>query len=510
MAKGSKCVVRQPVRVQTANGVVEGFHDRGVRRFRAIPYAEPPVGALRLRSPAPAKPWSGVLPCDSWKSASPQKRIYVPLSLNRFQAVSEDCLTVNVTMPDVASAEALPVMFYIHGGAYVLGSSALSLYDGADLARRGCVFVSVNYRVGAYGAIDLSSLSDDRHTIDSNLYLRDLVMALRWVRDNIAAFGGDPGSVTIFGESAGAHCVQMLLAVPAAAGLFQRAICQSTASGMIHTRDEAAANARRLVGYLGVDIRNPAEAVINARPRDLVRATHRLLTAKTRESAFSLGVGPSIDGDVVPDDPIAMMERGEAQRVPLIIGYNAEEVRLFNRLLTRVLSVSRFDARAVAGTLDALSPEAAKRVIDSYEGYPSKAALVRLMGDAMFGSEAWRVARAYSRHASVYFYRYDYAPRPLRRFGPGAAHATELFAVFGLFKRWPALAGKRDMAEALALTEDIQSRWLAFAGTGIPGLDWPGYTEPEHAVMVFDQHRRIDMDPHRVQRELWRDISRAA
>ncbi len=510
MVKSSKCVVRDPVRVETKSGAVEGFRDGDVHRFRAIPYAEPPVGALRLRGPVPVRPWVGVLACDSWKSASPQKRVYVPLSINRFQAVSEDCLTLNVTVPDDPSGEPLPVMFYIHGGAYVLGSSALALYDGADLARRGCVFVSVNYRVGAYGAIDLSSLSDDRHTIDSNLYLRDLVLALQWVRDNIAAFGGDPHSVTIFGESAGAHCVQMLLTVPAAAGLFQRAICQSTASGMIHTRDESAANARRLVEYLGADVRSPAEAVINARPRDLVRATHRLLTAKTRESAFSLGVGPSIDGEVVPDDPIAMMERGEAHQVPLIVGYNAEEVRLFNRLLTRVMTISRFDARAVAGTLGALSAEDAKRVVDSYEGYPARGALVRLMGDALFGSEAWRVARAHSHHSSVYFYRYDYAPRPMRRYGPGAAHATELLAVFGLFKRWPALAGKRDMGDALALTEDIQSRWLAFARTGIPGVEWPAYSDPEHAVMVFDQQRRIELDPHRLQRELWRHISRAA
>jgi len=205
---------------------------------------------------------------------------------------------------------------------------------------------------------------------------------------------------------------------------------------MIHTRDEAAANARRLVEYLGADARSPAEAVVNARPRALVSATHRLLTAQTRESAFSLGVGPSIDGDVVPDDPIAMMEHGEAHRVPLIIGYNAEEIRLFNRLLTRVMSLSRFDTRAVARALVQLRPEHAQRVIDCYQGYPARDALVRLMGDAMFGSEAWRVAQAHSRHSSVYFYRYDYAPRPLRRFGLGAAHATELFAVFGLFKAW--------------------------------------------------------------------------
>ncbi|CPW76162.1 carboxylesterase/lipase family protein [Mycobacteroides abscessus] len=506
MGKGPSSAVR----VRTTNGVVEGFLDGDVRRFRAIPYAEPPVGALRLRSPEPAQPWAGVLACDSWKSASPQKRVYVPLSLNNFQEVGEDCLTLNVTVPAANSSDPLAVMFYIHGGAYVLGSSALALYDGADLARRGCVFVSVNYRVGAYGAMDLSSLSDARHTIDSNLYLRDLVLALQWVRENIAAFGGDPGSVTIFGESAGAHCVQMLLAVPAAAGLFHRAICQSTASGMIHTRDEAAANARRLVEYLGADARSPAEAVFNARPRALVSATHRLLTAKTRESAFSLGVGPSIDGDVVPGDPIAMMEHGEAHRVPLIIGYNAEEIRLFNRLLTRAMSLSRFDTRAVARALVQLRPEHAQRVIDCYQGYPSRDALVRLMGDAMFGSEAWRVAQAHSRHSSVYFYRYDYAPRPLRRFGLGAAHATELFAVFGLFKRWPALAGKKDRRHALALTEDIQSRWLAFSRTGVPGTGWPAYGEPERAVMVFDQERRIELDPHCVQRELWRDIGRVA
>lgn len=143
--------------------------------------------------------------------------------------MSEDCLTLNVVAPDTRYERPLPVMVFIHGGAYFLGSSATPVYDGASLARKGCVFVSVNYRLGALGAVDLSSLSTDAFRIDDNLYLRDLVMALRWVRDNIASFGGNPDAVTIFGESAGAHAVATLLAVPAAKGLFAQAISESPA-----------------------------------------------------------------------------------------------------------------------------------------------------------------------------------------------------------------------------------------------------------------------------------------
>lgn len=500
----------------TTTGVVEGFQDGDVTRFRGIPYARPPVGQLRLRSPRPALPWNGVLPCRDWKSAASQRRIFVPLTAGRFQQVSEDCLTVNVTVPQVGSNDVHPVMFYIHGGAYILGSSSLSLYDGADLARNGCVFVSVNYRVGALGAMDLSSLSGEKHRIDSNLYLRDLVLALEWVRDNIAAFGGDPANVTIFGESAGAHCVQMLLSVPSAAGLFHRAICQSTAAGMIHTADEAAANAQLFARILGTEGRPPGEAVRTATPRALVRATHRLLAAKTSEAAFSLGVGPSIDGDILPAHPVTMMERGQAHHVPLIVGYNAEEVRLFNRILTRIMGLAAIDASAVDGMLNGLSAVDAKRVLDAYADHGaaqrSKGAVVAIISDAMFGSESWRVAQAHTRHSDTYFYRYDYAPQRLRhRLGPGAGHLTELFALFGLYKRRSGrlMAGRRDIAGALRVTEEVQRRWLQFARTGNPGIGWPAYDESRRQVLVFDTPSRIENDPNRIQRELWREVSAA-
>ncbi|WP_156767410.1 carboxylesterase family protein, partial [Mycobacterium sp. E796] len=192
------------VRARTTAGIVEGFTRDGVNRWRSIPYARPPVGALRFRAPQPAPPWSGVRHCHGFGNCAPQQRRYTLLGVGRYQPMSEDCLTLNVVTPEVAADEPLPVMVFVHGGGYIMGSSATPLYDGAALARRGCVYVSVNYRLGALGCLDLSSLSTRDTKIDSNLYLRDLVMALQWIRDNIAEFGGDPGNVTIFGESAGA------------------------------------------------------------------------------------------------------------------------------------------------------------------------------------------------------------------------------------------------------------------------------------------------------------------
>jgi len=175
---------------------------------------------MRFRAPQPAQPWSGVRHCHGFTGCAPQQRRYTLLGVGRYQPMSEDCLTLNVVTPETPSAEPLPVMVFVHGGGYILGSSATPLYDGAALARRGCVYVSVNYRLGALGCLDLSSLSTPDITIDSNLYLRDLVLALQWIRDNIARFGGDPDKVTIFGESAGACITATLLTVPAADGLF--------------------------------------------------------------------------------------------------------------------------------------------------------------------------------------------------------------------------------------------------------------------------------------------------
>lgn len=492
-------------RIETVNGTVEGFTRGGVHRFRGIPYAEPPVGPLRLRAPRPAKAWSGVRKCRKWGPASIQQHRYAIILPGKPQKLSEDCLSLNVVTPERITGEPLPVMFFIHGGAYFLGSSATPLYDGARLARQGCVYVSVNYRLGALGALDLSSLSDDKHIIDSNLYLRDLILALQWVRDNIAAFGGDPGNVTIFGESAGAHSVNMLLAAPPAAGLFHRAICQSTASGLVIKPEDAVVNARDFVKYLGADEANAAEAVLTAKPRDLLRAQFRLIGSASRVPGLSLRMGPSIDGDVLPMDPAEAMERGRANAVPLIIGHNAEEANLF----TKALDIMPITPEALENTLSKGGPEYVQRIVNGYPSYPAREACLQLAGDLALVSAAWRVAEAHGKHAPVYFYRYDYATRIMHRMGLGPTHAMELLAVFDTYRTVaaPLLAGRKDRPAARAVSDEVQRRWLEFARTGTPGVDWPTYTVPERRVLIIDSPSRIETDPDSDRRPLWQDIA---
>lgn len=494
------------VRVTTANGVVEGFVQGGVRRFRSIPYGRPPMGALRLRAPQPALSWEGVRDCTQFGAAAPQRRRYTMLGPGRFQRTSEDCLTVNVVTPDRPSNEPLPVMFFIYGGGYLLGTSATPLYDGGSLSRRGCVYVSVNYRIGVLGAMDLSSLSDGKHTIDGNLFLRDVVLALQWVRDNIAVFGGDPGNVTIFGESAGAHCVETLLATPAAAGLFHRAIAQSSASGMAVPADSAALYARKLAEILGATSDNAAATILAATPGELGRGLDALLAdIVANMPGGSFAIGPCIDGHYLPRHPIEAMERGEAHRVPLIVGHNADEARLFTRFLKLMpLSQEALDAMLNRG------PEGYRdRIVAAYPGYPDHRARVKLAGDMNFSTASWQMAEAHHRYAPVYFYRYDYAPSALRVAGMGATHATELLAVFDSYRgtMGTVMAGGTGKRDAVRVSNDVQRRWLAFAHSGIPGDGWPEYEPPTREVMVFDNATRVVSDPEASRREAWSGFS---
>jgi para-nitrobenzyl esterase len=259
--------------------------------------------------------------------------MYTMLAPGKYQPMGEDCLTLNVVTPKRPSDQPLPVMVFIHGGGYFMGSSATPVYDGAALARKGCVYVSVNYRLNALGCLDLSSLSNKDITIDDNLFLRDLVMALRWVRDNIAVFGGDPDNVTIFGESAGAHAVATLLAVPAAKGLFAQAISESPAAGMVRSPEIAAEYATKFASLLGARRQDGASAVMAARPADLVNAFEQLVRQGQREILGAFAAGPTRGTEYLPLDPVEAMRAGTAHRVPLIVGTNAEEARLFGRFL---------------------------------------------------------------------------------------------------------------------------------------------------------------------------------
>lgn len=495
------------VRARTAAGTVEGFIRDGVNRWRAIPYARPPVGPLRYRAPQPAQPWSGVRHCHGFANCAPQQRRYTMLGVGRYQPMSEDCLTLNVVAPETGADEPLPVMVFIHGGGYILGSSATPIYDGAALARRGCVYVSVNYRLGALGCLDLSSLSTADVTIDSNLYLRDLVLALQWVKDNIANFGGDPGNVTIFGESAGAHITATLLAVPAAEGLFHRAISESPAAGMTRSTEVAAEFATRFAHLLGARNQDAANAVLRVSAAQLVDTQHRLIEQGMEKRLGAFPIGPVFGDEVVPIDPVQAMRTGQAHRVPLIVGTNAEEGRLF----TRFLGMLPTNESMVEELLAELEPAVRKRITAAYPTYPKQEACIQLGGDFAFSSAAWQIAEAHGLHAPTYLYRYDYAPRALRWSGFGATHATELFAVFDIYRtRFGALlTAAADRGDALRVSNNVQRRWRAFSRTGVPGDDWPLYTHADRAVMVFDRKPRVEFDPHQHRRLAWDGFSLA-
>ncbi len=495
------------VRATIASGTVEGFTRDGVNRWRAIPYARPPVGRLRLRAPQPAEPWPGVRYCHGFGYCASQQRKYTILGPGKYQPMSEDCLTLNVTAPKSPAEQPLPVMVFIHGGGYIMGSSATPIYDGAALARKGCVYVSVNYRLGALGCLDLSSLSNKDITIDDNLYLRDLVMALRWVRDNIAVFGGDPGNVTIFGESAGAHAVATLLAVPAAKGLFAHAISESPASGMVRSPDLAAEYATQFADLLGVRVSDGANAVMAARPAELVDAFDQLIVRGQRRMLGAFAAGPTYRTDYLPLDPVVAMRRGKAHRVPVIVGTNAEEGRLFTRFLKLLPTTEPMIERLLAQT----EPAERERITAAYPNYPDPAACIQLGGDFAFGSAVWQIAEAHSQHAPTYLYRYDYAPRTLQWSGLGATHATELLAVFDVYRtKFGRLLAAADRRTALRVSDDVQARWRAFSATGVPGEDWPSYTSVDRAVRVFDRRPRVEHDPHADRRQAWDGFSVAA
>jgi para-nitrobenzyl esterase len=495
------------VRVTTAAGTVEGFTRDGVHRWRSIPYARPPVGALRFRAPQPAQPWPGVRYCHGFTKCAPQERRYTMVGVGKYQPMGEDCLTLNVVAPELPESDSLPIMVFVHGGGYIMGSSATPLYDGAELARRGCVYVSVNYRLGALGCLDLSSLSTADITLDSNLFLRDLVLALQWVKDNIAAFGGDPDNVTVFGESAGAHAVITLLAVPQAKGLFAHAISESPATGMVRSREVATEFAARFATILGVRKQDAAYALRQVSPAELVAAQNRLIDEGVRDMLGAFPIGPVFGDDMLPLDPVEAIRGGEGHRVPLIVGTNAEEGRLFTRFLPLLPTTEPM----VEALLAEVDPAARERITGAYPDYPRRSACVRLGGDFAFSAAAWEVADAHARHAPAYLYRYDYAPRLLRWSGLGATHATELLAVFGVYRtRFGAmLSAAADRRSAIRVTSEVQRRWRLFSRTGVPGDGWPVYTETDRAVMVFDRKSHLEFDPHRERRMAWEGFSLA-
>ncbi|MEU5406856.1 carboxylesterase/lipase family protein [Nocardia asteroides] len=489
--------------IVTADGVVRGRAGRRVLSWRGIPYAAPPVGELRFRAPQPVQPWTGVRAATEFGKAAVQNPSGSRTGARTWQPTGEDCLTLNVTAPAKPSTGPRPVMVFIHGGGYLIG--AASMYSGARLAVRGDVIVvSMTYRLGTLGYVDFSEFSTPDRPFEANLGLRDQVAALVWVRRNIAAFGGDPDNVTVFGESAGAHAVITLLATPAARGLFHRAIAQSAPADWTASRAESRRFARACLDRLGADPADAVRVLTTTPAGELGRAGDRALARSLRDLPGSFPYTPVVDGDFLPEAPLDAIAAGRAHPVPLIIGTNRDEATLFQRFAKAVPHTPA----QLATAFGRCEPGAEQRVIRSYPGYPAARTAVRMGGDFMFWRPTLAVLEGHSRYAPTYAYRFDYAPRAVRLAGFGATHALELVPVFGwvdtpVGRAMTAAGGRRSFRY---VQDQMQDNWLAFARTGEPLPMWSPYTAERRATCIIDHPTRMLIDPDPLQREAWQGV----
>ena len=476
----------------TRSGRVAGLPARGGLVFRGIPYAAPPVGKLRFREPEPVTPWRETRSASHFGPAAPQLGAMSWLVRRAMGAavggMSEDCLSLNVWTPAL-DGRARPVLVFVHGGAFVMGSGSTPLYNGASLSRRGdVVVVTLNYRLGALGWLSLREALPDAGDAPANLGLRDQLAALEWVRANIAEFGGDPGCVTVFGESAGAMSLGALLAAPRARGLFRRAILQSGAAHNVSPRAQAARVAGEFLARLGGAGKSFA-ALCEAPAAEILRAQSET-TAALVLRLNGLPFQPCVDGDVLPEPPLEALARGAAAGVDLLVGTNADEWKLF---MLGDSAARRMDEAALRRRFTRVLGEAeAERAWQAYanEDHPAER-WCAFQSDRTFHGPAAQLLDACTSHSRApYAYRFDWRP-PLVGARIGACHGIELPFVFGTvletwLRPWAAAApGARKLAHR------VQEAWIAFAKTGHPGHSrlpfWPTYDTEKRQAMRLDR-----------------------
>lgn len=486
--------------VATSGGKVAGVRTGAVTAFLGIPYAAAPVGRALFEAPAPHPGWDGVRPADEFGATAPKPDypgLYAAL-LEDPVIAGDEFLNLNVWTPDPGGA-GLPVMVWIHGGAFRVGSSAVPTYHGSAFARDGVVLVSVNYRLGVAG---FGVLSD----APVNLGLHDQLAALAWVQENIAAFGGDPGNVTIFGESAGAMSVTTLAAVAAGSGLFHRAIAQSGAGHTVVDMDDARLVTAELASRLGV--RPTAEELGNI-PMDRLLDVQYAIGLDVQVDPDPKRWGPSIvvtgmaylpvvDGDLITERPIDAIAAGVGHDVPMLVGTTSDEYRFF--VIPTGLVANETDdqlRRFVAGR--GWRPEAPDVYAANRPDANPGDLLAAIMTDQVFRIPAVRLAEARA-GAPTPTYMYEFAWGTSVQ-GLGACHALEIGFVFDTLRSAGTMKLTGDNPPQ-ALADDMHARWVRFAATGDPG--WPAYEPARRSVMTFGTPASALVDdPRADERRLW-------
>ncbi|MCU1551021.1 MAG: carboxylesterase [Glaciihabitans sp.] len=480
--------------IATTAGILHGFAEGGVRTWRGIPFAAPPVGVNRFRSPQPVATWFGIRDATRFGPVAAQDRKGPFEGAAARTPRSEDCLTLNVIAPAETSNH-LPVMVYIHGGAYGVGSPSDLPFRGVNFVRRGAVHVTLNYRLNAFGYLDFSE-----YGFDNNLGLRDQVAALQWVHDNIAAFGGDPGNVTVYGESSGGNAVTTLFATPAARGLFARAIAQSPPSNAVYRPDVTRGWARQFMSILGARPGGEADALRTSSTADLVTAARLLFARVPDEYPGDQAFSPVIDGDYLPEHPVDAFRDGLAHPLPLIIGTNDREGSVFFGR-RRILATTR---DRIEGLLRNTSTAGAELMRTTYR-LPGRSGSLDFGGDFAFWFPTYQIAQYHSAAAPTWVYRLDYAPPLLKAARIDATHGADLLTVFGrttstVGSLTTLFGGRGALAE---VSRRMQDYWFQFAKDGSVDASWPQYDTVRRANLIFDARDRVEPDSRADRRRAW-------
>ncbi|WP_342319521.1 carboxylesterase/lipase family protein [Corynebacterium mayonis] len=492
--------------VRTTAGQVMGVVDEHtrVRTWRGVPFGADTSGTRRFRPPRPVEHWEGVRDCTQYAPPALQG------SFGWMDAVvgTEDCLRLDVVRPD--TDDTLPVVVYFHGGTFVTGASHEKVLQGHNLAvATDVVYVSVNFRLGVLGYLDFRSVGED---CVANPALLDQILALHWVRANIAAFGGDPDNVTIMGESAGGAAVTHLMCAPAAQGLFHRGIAQSPPGASVHSRVQAAMWVRKLIDGMGLSRLTTLDQLRAEDARELVRVGQSMLLNGREALQLNTAFMPTVDGTTLPAHPLDVFERGEQAPVPLIIGTNEDEASFAKAMY----ATARARQRAAERALSVFDADNAGRVLATYDHAGGRRDFAELIADAVFWAPSVALATAHRWVAPTWMYRFSWASTTMRRLGLGAMHTADLGVVFGdpdatrasRIDRLGSRAGLGSRDAFDDVSRVMQYHWGRFFHTGTPGEQWPRYgfrsdDRPGRATAVFHDEFRVVFDPKSAQRRAW-------
>ena len=489
-------------RVEIAQGKLQGVARDGVLRFNGIPFAKPPVGQLRWCMPEVPEPWAGTRDASRFGNIAPQVESTAGAVLGGTPGTrSEDCLYLNIQTPSCDGAKR-PVMVWIHGGGFVNGAGSVGTYNGKFIVPRGdIVLVTINYRLGAFGFLNLRDASGGKLPGTGAEGLADQIFALEWVRDNILAFGGDPDNVTIFGESAGGMSVGALLASPPARGLFHKAIPQSGASDIGYARETSAKVAHHILEKLGAG--DPRDV-----PWETILDIQKALIAAPRDVGLGMPFAPTIDGTILPRRASDCVAAGFASGVAVMAGTTRDEWKLFTVAATNLKTMDEARLRKMTANLVGEA-----HADDLLRGYTTGTPFERwndVMTDHSFFIPATRLLQSQAAHAPVFSYRFDWTS-PMMDGALGSCHALELGFMFGTMRVKGAAPFFGSGAAAEELSNAMMDAWIAFARSGDPSTgkagSWPRYDSAGRETMIYgDGPPHVISAPNEGRRKAWESV----